>query len=329
MIGVKRTAIYTPEYTESARDLEKKTKIPEQVIKDKFGLKQKYIADSNEHTSDLAIKAGEKLLRNVNRHEVDVLIYFGSPHKDYQVWSCAPRIQHQLRLTNAYAFEVMNVSSCFPIALKIAKDMMTSDQSINHILLVGGCKESQIVDYDNPRSRFMFNFADGGAAVLIGRNSNHQILDSGIITDGSFSEDVFVPAGGTVYPASIETVEKRQHYIDVPHPKSMKERLDKVTVDNFIKSVSLALEKSGLSIDDIDWLLPLHTKRSMFELLIKRLNLTPEQTVYLDEYGHMSALDPCYGLHLLEQRGDVKKGDIIITMSAGTGYTWASTVIRW
>ena len=61
----------------------------------------------------------------------------------------------------------MNVSSCFPIALKVAKDMLYSDNSIENILLVGGCKESQIVDYDNPRSRFMFNFADGGSAALV------------------------------------------------------------------------------------------------------------------------------------------------------------------
>lgn len=329
MIGVKATAIYEPTQVETAKDLALKTEIPEHIIVEKFGLKQKRIAESHEHASDLAVKAGEQILENIDRNEIDVLIYFGSPHKDYVVWSSAPKIQHDLRVKNAYAFELMNVSSCFPIALKVARDMLRSDDSINNILLVGGCKESQIIDYSNPRSRFMFNFADGGAAALISRNAEHEILYSGIITDGSFSKDVYVPAGGTVHPTSIETVEKRMHYIDVPDPISMKERLDPVSIPNFVKSIELALSKSGLTKEDIDWVLPLHTKRSMFKELLQRLDVKEEQAVYLDEYGHMSALDPCYGLEIIQRKKLVKKGDIIVTVSAGTGYTWASTIIRW
>lgn len=329
MIGVKATAIYEPTQVETAKDLALKTEIPEHIIVEKFGLKQKRIAESHEHASDLAVKAGEQILENIDRNEIDVLIYFGSPHKDYVVWSSAPKIQHDLRVKNAYAFELMNVSSCFPIALKVARDMLRSDDSINNILLVGGCKESQIIDYSNPRSRFMFNFADGGAAALISRNAEHEILHSGIITDGSFSKDVYVPAGGTVHPTSIETVEKRMHYIDVPDPISMKERLDPVSIPNFVKSIELALSKSRLTKEDIDWVLPLHTKRSMFKELLQRLDVKEEQAVYLDEYGHMSALDPCYGLEIIQRKKLVKKGDIIVTVSAGTGYTWASTIIRW
>ncbi|RPF50598.1 3-oxoacyl-ACP synthase [Aquisalibacillus elongatus] len=328
MIGIKQTAIYEPEHIETAKELEYKTGIPEDVIIEKFGLIEKRVANEDEHASDLAIKAGEKILKHVDPDEVDVLIYFGSPHKDYQVWSSAPRIQHHLKLHQAYAFELMNVSSCFPIALKVARDMMRSDDSIRNILLVGGCKESQIIDYDNPRSRFMFNFADGGAAALIGRNEGHEILQSGIITDGSFSEDVYVPAGGTVHPASEYTLEQKMHYIDVPDPQSMKERLDPVSIPNFIKASQIALEKSNLSIDELDWLLPLHTKKSMFDALINQLQLNENQTIYLKRHGHMSALDPCYGLYYLGQQG-VKKGDIVLALSAGTGYTWSATAIKW
>ena len=177
------------------------------------------------HASDLAIAAAKPILSQVDPQSIDVVIYFGSPHKDYHVWSSAPKIQHELGLKNAYAFEIMNVSSCFPIALKVAKDMLYSDNSIENILLVGGCKESQIVDYDNPRSRFMFNFADGGSAALVKKDaSNGEILGSAIITDGSFHEDVRIPAGGSKQVASYDTVKNRQHYIDVIDPNSMKER---------------------------------------------------------------------------------------------------------
>ncbi|HDR7718310.1 3-oxoacyl-ACP synthase [Bacillus albus] len=329
-IGVETTGVFFPKDVETAADLSKKTGIPEKIIIEKFGLYEKHVADETMHASDLAIAAAKPILLQVDPQSIDVVIYFGSPHKDYYVWSSAPKIQHELGLKNAYAFEIMNVSSCFPIALKVAKDMLYSDNSIKNILLVGGCKESQIVDYDNPRSRFMFNFADGGSAALVKKEaSNGEILGSGIITDGSFHEDVRIPAGGSKQVASYDTVENRQHYIDVINPNSMKERLDRVSIPNFDKVIREALRKSALTPKDIKVLLPLHTKRSMLIELIQGLGLEEEQVAYLDHYGHMSALDPCIGLHFANEQGKLQPGDIAVVVSAGTGYTWAATVIRW
>ncbi|MCF6092810.1 3-oxoacyl-ACP synthase [Microaerobacter geothermalis] len=329
-VGIAETGVYFPPEIETARDLSEKTGLPEDVILHKFGLRQKHVSDSSIHASDMAIFAGRSILEKIDPLDIDVIIYFGSPHKDYPVWSCAPKIQHELGAKNAYAFEMMNVSSCFPIALKVAKDMIVADHSIKSILLVGGCKESQIIDYNNERSRFMFNFADGGAAALVKRGiEKNRILGSSILTDGSFYDDVKVPAGGSVNPANTETVQNRLHYIDVKNPLDMKERLDPVSIPNFVSVVKKAVENSGYSLNDIDFLLPLHTKKSMFLQLLEQLGLREEQAIYLDEYGHMSALDPCIGLHFAEQQGMLKKGDLIVAVSAGTGYTWAATVIQW
>ncbi|WP_053362600.1 3-oxoacyl-ACP synthase [Bacillus sp. FJAT-27251] len=329
-IGIETTGVYFPPGIENAADLAIKTGIPEAVIIEKFGLYQKHVADHTMHASDLAIAAGRQALGHVDPLSIDVVIYFGSPHKDYYVWSSAPKIQHELGAKNAYAFEIMNVSSCFPIALKVAKDIITADPSIQNILLAGGCKESQIVDYDNPRSRFMFNFADGGTAALVTRNSSQcDILESAILTDGSFHDDVRVPAGGSAHFPSVASVEANMHYIDVKDPKSMKERLDPVSIKNFEQVVRNALHKSGYTPHDIKLLLPLHTKRSMFNELLQSLELTADKAIYLDHHGHMSALDPCVGLHFAQEQGLLNPGDIAVTVSAGTGYTWAATVVRW
>ncbi|GAX89443.1 3-oxoacyl-ACP synthase [Effusibacillus lacus] len=329
-IGIAATGVFFPPQVETADALAEKTGIPADVIRDKFGLVQKHVSDSTMHASDMAIAAGRAILKEVDPLSIDVVIYFGSPHKDYPVWSSAPKIQHELGAKNAYAFEMMNVSSCFPMALKVAKDMLTADASIENILLVGGCKESHIIDYQNPRSRFMFNFADGGAAALVRRgNLTNQILGSCFITDGSFHNDVKVPAGGSVLPASEQTVRDRLHYIDVADPADMKVRLDPVSVPNFIRVVKKAVANSGHRVEDIDLLLPLHTKKSMFHEMLDGLGLKEEQAVYLDHHGHMSALDPCIGLHFAKQQGRLKGGDLVVTVSAGTGYTWAATVIQW
>ncbi|MEC5425624.1 3-oxoacyl-ACP synthase [Virgibacillus sp. C22-A2] len=330
MIGIEATSIFEPEYIETAADLAKKTSIPEKVIIEKFGLRQKRVARESMHASDLAVAAGRGILENIDPKAIDVVIYFGSPFKDYQVWTASSKIQYELGTINAFSFELMNVSSSFPVALKVAKDMLYSDKDLKNILLVGGSKESMIVNYENPRSRFMFNFADGGAAALVTKNpTKSEILSSSIITDGSFSQDVLVPGGGSVKPVSKEVVEKEEHYIDVPDPLRMKERLDPVSIPNFTKVIKQALEKSDASLEDLKMLLPLHTKRSMFTEILGNLGLSDKQAIYLNEHGHMSALDPCYGLYLAEERGLLNSGDIAVVVSAGTGYTWAATAIRW
>lgn len=329
-IGIKATGVFFPPGIETAADLAVKTGIPEQVIIEKFGLVQKHVADDSLHASDLAIAAGRQAIEGIDPLSIDVVIYFGSPHKDYYVWSSAPKIQHELGAKNAYAFEIMNVSSCFPIALKVAKDMIASDHSLQNILLVGGCKESQIVDYENPRSRFMFNFADGGTAALVTRDSfQSEILESAILTDGSFHDDVRTPAGGSKHYASRITVEKNLHYIDVKDPQSMKERLDPVSIANFDHVVRQALHRSGYTPQDMKLLLPLHTKRSMFKELLQSLELPEEKAIYLNHHGHMSSLDPCIGMHFAQERGLLHPGDIAVAVSAGTGYTWAATVVKW
>lgn len=330
MIGIEETSIYEPEQIVGANELSEHTGIPEHIIIEKFGINEKRVASSDMHASDLAIGAAKKILQKVDPQDIDVIIYFGSPFKDYQVWTASSKIQYELQTKNAYSFEMMNVSSCFPIAVKVARDMLYSDEGLTNILLVAGCKESMIVDYENPRSRFMFNFADGGAAALVTkRATKSEILSSSIMTDGSFYKDVLIPGGGSVHPFSMEVYNKNMQFIDVPDPKSMKERLDPISIPNFIKVIESALEKSGKQLSDLNVLLPLHTKRSMFEELLEKVGLSEDQAVYLNEHGHMSALDPCYGLHIAQEKGVLKKDDIAVVVSAGTGYTWAATAIRW
>jgi len=329
-IGIVSTGVYFPPRTENAESLAKKTGIPEEIIIEKFGLYEKHVADDDTHASDLAIRAAQAALEGFDPLKIDVVIYFGSPHKDYPVWSAANKIQHELGAKNAYAFETMNVSANFPITLKVARDMLLADPSIENILLTGGCKESTLIDYANVRSRFMFNFADGGAAAIVSRKAeNNRILGAGFVTDGSFHHFVKVPAGGTVRPASEETVKNRLHYIDVTDPQAMKELLDPVSVRNFVTAVEKAVANSGRKVEDIDWILPLHTKRSMFLELLNRLGLKEEQAVYLDHHGHMSALDPLIGFHFLKQTKPLKPGDLIVMVSAGTGYTWSAAAVEW
>lgn len=329
-VGLVDLNVYIPEGFMSSQEIAAATGIPVDVIERKFGLKGKHIAAPDEHVSDLAVKAARPLLEKVPPENIDAVIYFGSPLKDYQVWLCAPKIQHELGAVKAYSFELCGVSAGFPIALKVARDMLVADGGLNTILLVGASKESRLLNYANHRSRFMFNFGDGAAAALLRRgHPSNQVLGFTALTDGTFHHCVMVPAGGTVYPPSRETVERGMHFIDVADPKDMKARLDPVSLPNFVRVVRGALEISGRRVEDLDFLAPLHTKRSMFEALLAALGLREDQSFYLDQYGHMSAIDPLVALYEGRRHGLLRDGDLAVAVSVGTGYTWSAIALQW
>lgn len=323
-------SVYVPRGFQTSAEIASRTGIPQEIVEGKLGLRQKRIAAPDEHVSHLATRAAEPLLRGMDRTEPGAVVYFGSAHKDYYLWSCAARIQHALGLANAFAFELMATSACGPIALRVARDLLSGDETLRFVLLVGASKESTVIDYANLRSRFAFNFADGAAAALVRRDEDgHRILASASLTDGSFAEDVLVPAGGSVHPPSHETVERRMHFLDVRDPQDMKARLDPVSLDRFVFVIREAIRHSGCDLSDLRFLAVLHMKRSMHERLLESLGLTPSQSVYLDTYGHMSAVDPLVGLWEGERSGRLRPGDLAVAVSAGTGYTWAATAIRW
>lgn len=326
-VGVVDLDIYTPERFITAAEIAQFSGIPQQVLIDKFGLVGKHLSAPDEHVSDMCISAARPLLERNDPADIDAVVYFGSHWKDYLVWQAAPKIQHALGI-EGFSLELINVSAGAPVALRVVGDMMRADERLKRVLLVGGSKESGLLDYSNERSRFMFNFGDGAVAVLLGRDhpKNH-LLASSTLTDGSFSEHVRVAGGGSAYPASEETVAQKMHFLDLHEGPEMKRRLDPITLKNFIKVAREALELSGE--DSVDLLLPIHVKRSLHDSLLVELGLRQDQAVYLDRFGHMSAVDPLFALKIALDEGTLEPGDVILLLAAGTGYTWAASCIKW
>ena len=321
---------WMPQRWMSAAQIGAAAGIDEAVIVERFGLDGKHIAGPDDHVSTMSAGAAAAALQRagVEPDEVDVVAYFGSMWKDYVVWSASPKIADLVGAHNAWAFEMGNVSCGTPVALKAVGDMLRGSDDVTTVLLVGASRESHLLDYTNHRSRFMFNFGDGAAAaVLSTRRRGHEIVASAVITDGRFADDVAVYAGGSRNPASVDTVRERRHYLDVADPVSMKERLDPVSGANFVGVARRACERAGISPADLALLAPLHFKRSFFEWTIAELGVPEDKTVYLRRHGHMSGIDPLVGLD--EKRDELEPGDWVLLLSAGTGYTWAATVLRW
>jgi 3-oxoacyl-[acyl-carrier-protein] synthase III len=331
-VGLVATAHYLPERWMSASEVAAASRIPEDVIVAKFGLRGKHVAAPDEHVSDLAVGAAERLLeeQDIDPASIGVVLYYGSTWKDYAVWQVAPWIAHRLGCDRAYAIEYDNVSMGTPVALRVAKALLTAEPELGSVLLVAACRESYLLDYGNERSRFMFNFGDGAVAGLLQVDAaRNLVLGSHAITDGSFALQVKVPAGGSVEPASHASVDGRRHFLDVADPAEMKGGLDEVSLSNFVAAAEGALGRSGASLADVSYVCGIHMKRSMHEAIVSALGVPLERAAYLDDTGHMSGVDPLLALDRAVRGGEVRDGDLVLLLAAGTGYTWAASVVGW
>jgi 3-oxoacyl-[acyl-carrier-protein] synthase-3 len=180
------------------------------------------------------------------------------------------------------------------------------------------------------RTRFMFNFGAGGSAAIFQRGlARNLVLESAMRTDGSLADTVIMtPAADDValLPGEMGTLHGR---LDVQNGEYMAERLGATSLDNFVGVITEAIERSGHPRDALRFLGITHMKRSFYEEILGAVGLTPEQSIYLDHYGHIQSVDQILALELGLAAGRINAGDLIVLAGAGTGYTWSATAVRW
>lgn len=328
MIRLVRAAVSLAPDVEEATSIAAQSGLPLAVVVDKMGIKRKRRARPELHPSEMAVRAGRLALQDIDPHSIDVVMWTGSEYKDHVVWTAAIHVQRELGLSKAWAFDVSARCSTGILALKLAASLMQTDANVRRVLLVGGHRTGDLVDYRDPNTRFLYNLSDGGSAMLLERTSEHdtrgaELLDTAVITDGAFSMDVVLPAGGTRVPARDPSSASRT-FLTVPDPEGMKQRLDAVSLKNFLEVIHRAA-----GARTIDYLALLHMKRSAHDAILKELDVGAERSIYLDEYGHFGTPDQVLSLGLAEQRGLLKPGHVVVLASAGLGYMWAAASLRW
>ncbi len=329
-IGILSTGIYLPSSIMTSEEIAEKAGLPLEVVESKMGIKKKTVPGPGDHTCAMGIQAAQKAIRKagIDPKDIDVVIYVGEEHKEYPLWTAGIKLQEEIGAYHAWAFDVSLRCGTTIMAMKLAKSLMETDPSIKTVLLAGGYRNSDFIDYENSRTRFMFNLAAGGGAMILQKNlKKNAVLETSIITDGSFSEDVIVPVGGTVEPLTGESLSR--YKLDVTDPEGMKRRLEQKSMDHFLKVVRESLYQSGYEEKDISYVAMLHMKKSAHSYVLKELGLTEEDSIYLEEYGHIGQFDQVLSLELAEERGKLKDGDVVVLVSAGIGYAWGATTILW
>jgi len=314
----------------TSREIAEKAGLPLEVVENKMGIKKKTVPGPEDHTCAMGIQAARRAIEKacIDPKDIDVVIYIGEEHKEYPLWTAGIKLQEEIGAYRAWAFDMALRCGTTIMAMKLAKSLLKTDPSVKTVLLAGGYRNSDFIDYENPRTRFMFNLAAGGGAMILQKGlKKNMVLETSIITDGSFSEDVIVPVGGTKEPLTGKSIGR--YKLDVTDPEGMKKRLEQKSMDHFLKVVRESLYRSGYEEEDVSYVAMLHMKKSAHRYVLKELGLTDEQSIYLEEYGHIGQFDQILSLELAEERGKLKEGDVVVLVSAGIGYAWGATTIVW
>jgi 3-oxoacyl-[acyl-carrier-protein] synthase-3 len=330
-IGIAGIGTYFPAAIETAADLAAPTGIPEEILRTKMGIRQRHVAGEADTVTHMATQAAHAALQQagITADDVRMVISHGSEHKDHLVWNAAAKIQHNIGAEKAFAFEMYALCAGAPIAMNIARGMMQTDPTLDNVLLAAGSRENDLINFANTRSRFMFNFGSGGGAMVLKRNATKNlILGASAITDGSLSESVILTpeavAAGT--PDAIGDLRGR---LDVTDPEYMAERLGANSLDNFKRVITEAVERGGEKLENVKFLGITHMKRSFYREILASVGLTEEQSVYLEDYGHVQSVDQALAIQLGLAAGKIHDGDLIVLAGAGTGYTWSAVAVRW
>lgn len=328
--AVTGLGIYLPEGRANATEIAKASELPETVVANKLGVLEKPVPGPDDHPTAMAVTASQQALAeaNIDAGKVDVVISMTEEYKEYPVWTSGIQLAHDLGAHHAYAFDVGQKCGTGVLGLKLARDLIRADENVNSVLLAGGYRNGDLIDYRDPNVRFMYNLAAGAGAAVVQRDApGHSILGASIITDGSFSRDVLVPVGGTHVPLNVENLD--QYRLQVTDPAAMKTRLDACSVANFLTVIHEAAERSHATPADIDYLALLHMKRSAHAQMLSLLNLPADHSIYLDRYGHLGQIDQILSLTLARDAGKLKHDDLAMLVAAGVGYVWGALGLRW
>jgi 3-oxoacyl-[acyl-carrier-protein] synthase-3 len=331
-VGIAGVGMYVPSTHITAAAIAQETGIPEEVIARKFGLVRKPVPGPDDHPTAMALRAARDALAQADLQpdDVDVLLCTTEEWKEYPLWTAGIKLAYDLGARRAWAIDVALRCSTTIGAIALAEGLLRSDPDVRTVLIAGGYRNGDLVDYANPRSRFMINLSCGAGALVLRRDQpRNAILSTAILVDGSFSLDVVVPAGGTVEPLSAEAIAAGRNRLDVPDPEGMKTRLDALSMQNFLQVIDTALAKSGHTRADIDYLNILHMKRSAHDFVLRELGLREEQSYYLSEFGHVGQQDQMISIIKGQETGRLKDGDLMVMVAAGVGYAWGASVVQW
>ena len=321
--AITAVGAYVPEYRLTNAILETMVDTNDEWITTRTGIRERRILkDPGKGTSYLAIKAAEDLIRKkkLDPAEIDMVLV-GTATPDMPVAATAVYVASEIGAVNAFAYDLQAACSNFLYGMSTAARYIESGR-YKKVLLIGADKMSSIIDYTDRATCIIFG--DGAGAVLFEPNTEgYGLQDEFLRSDGKGREFLKIEAGGSMLPASEETVARKLHFV-----RQDGKSVFKFAVSNMADVSALVMERNGLTHEDVDWLVPHQANRRIIDATASRMGLDPSKVmINIDRYGNTtSATLP---LLLNDYEKQLKKGDKLIFAAFGGGFTWGAIYLTW
>jgi len=304
-------------------DLEKIVDTSDEWITTRTGIKQRHKAANDEYTSQFAVKAGKQALERagIDPNDIDVIVC-ATTTPDQILPSTGCIIQRELGCENAAGMDLFAACSGFIYGLTMVESMIRTGQ-IRYALVIGAEVLTKYVDYTDRSTCVLFG--DGAGAAVLGPVSKEKgILATKIRSDGRYEEQLYAPGGGTRYGTSHETIDKRMHYF-----KMKGNELFKVAVRSMADISAEVIQKAGLTIDDIDLVIPHQANQRITDAVAQRLGV-PQEKVYsnIAYHGNTSSASIPIAIDECIQSGKIHEGSTVLLTAFGGGVTWGATIVK-
>ena len=315
---------YVPPRVLSNADLEKMVDTTNEWILERVGIRERHIADKGVAASDLAVAAVKNLLEShpFNLQEVD-LIVVGTVTPDMMYPSTACLVQHKLGIENTWGFDVSAGCSGFVYALNTGVKFVESGQ-YKKVLVIGSDVNSSMTDYTDRAVCIIFG--DGAGAVLLEPSADGEgVIDHVAQVEGMGGQYLFMPGGGSLNPASHETVDQKMHYI---HQDG--KNVFKYAVKKMAEMTERVLERNQLSGKDVDCFIAHQANRRIITATADRLGMPMEKVIInIDQFGNTTAGTIPLAMKSAMEKGKLQRGDLVLIASVGAGFTSGATLLRW
>jgi 3-oxoacyl-[acyl-carrier-protein] synthase III len=317
-------ACYVPPRVVTNDDLAKFVDTNDEWIRTRTGIRERHYADAGVATSHMATEAAKLLLaqKNIDPAEIE-LIVIASVTPDMFFPSTACLVQDRIGAKNAWGFDLSAACSGFAYALTVGAQFVGSGTH-KKVMVIGSDKMTSILNYEDRATCVLFG--DGAGAVLLEPAAEGEgILDFQHDIDGSGGCDLFMPGGGSLNPSTKETVEKKMHYV---HQGG--QQVFKYAVRRMAEVSVKILADNGFTNNDLGLVVPHQANLRIIQAMQQRLGVPDEKVaVSIDRYGNTTAATLPLGMRDAIAEGRLKKGDLLLLVTVGAGYTTGSVLMRW
>lgn len=315
---------YVPERVLTNADLEKIVDTNDEWITTRTGIKERHIAPDGVATSAMMAKASEIAIKQAGIELSDIQMVIGcTATPDMAFPSVACLVQQKLGMKNVPGFDIEAGCSGFVYGLSIASQFIASG-AVDTILVLGGDTLSRIQNWTDRSTCVLFGDSAGAVVLRPGR-PGHGIINFKIVADGSFADSLYMPAGGSLMPASEKTVKEILHSVHMDGREVFRQAVTKMP-----EAALTALGELGLSVADVDHYIPHQANIRIIDAAAKKLGIPHEKVIInVDRYGNTSCGSLPLALYESVMSGRIKDGDLVLLTAVGSGLTWGALLLRW